>query len=214
MTGDRQADFLVKIVVIGDSGVGKTNLMTRFTKNEFHVDSKSTIGVEFARHLVTLPSKKTVLAQVWDTAGQERFRALGPNFYRGAKGSICVFNITDSNSFKNVSTWLSEFEKHGETNALSLLVGNKSDLQQQRAVSTEEAKRFAEKAGVLYMETSAKDATNVTEAFELVLGKITERMDSSTVIASPDHVISPVLSDSSIVLTPTETPVKKKGCCG
>ncbi|KAL0481499.1 Ras-related protein Rab [Acrasis kona] len=215
MTDDASCDFLVKIVIIGDSGVGKTNLMTRFTKNEFLGDSKSTIGVEFARHLITLPNNKKVLAQIWDTAGQERFRALGPNFYRGAKGSICVYNITNLDSFNNVERWITEFNKHAESNPMSILLGNKCDLEDMRAVTTAQGTSFAEKNNMLFMETSAKQSTNVTSAFESLLIRITDNMCQSPIYDSLPPIEQTVLKSSSSPVNLIDPyPTKKKSCCG
>jgi GTPase SAR1 family protein len=151
--------------------------------------------------------------------GQERFKALGPNFYRGAKGCICVYNITDEDSFKNAATWLSEFNKHADTNATNVLVGNKCDLNHMRAVTIDEGKQFAQKNNLLFMETSAKDGVNVTAAFEQLLEKVTSGMNNSLYSAIPSGTDSPVdtiTTEPSIVLTPqSPAPVQKKGgCCG
>merc|ERR1712196_570141 len=168
-------DYLFKVVLIGDSGVGKSNLLTRFTRNEFNRESKSTIGVEFATQTIQV-EKKMIKAQIWDTAGQERYRAITSAYYRGAVGALLVYDITKRQSFDDVERWLSELRDHAEENIAVLLVGNKSDLKHLRAVSTAEAAEFAEKQGLAAIETSALDATNVDIAFHRILSDIYNAM--------------------------------------
>jgi Ras-related protein Rab-11A len=135
-------DFLFKVVLIGDSGVGKSNLLSRFTRNEFNLDSKSTIGVEFATRSIQVDTK-TIKAQIWDTAGQERYRAITSAYYRGAVGALLVYDISKHQTYDNVTRWLKELRDHADANIVIMLVGNKSDLRHLRAVPTEEAKQFA-----------------------------------------------------------------------
>merc|ERR1712211_36727 len=126
-------DYLFKVVIIGDSGVGKSNLLSRFTRNEFHLDSKSTIGVEFATRSIQHDGK-IIKAQIWDTAGQERYRAITSAYYRGAVGALLVYDISKQATFKNVERWLTELREHADNNIVIMLVGNKSDLKHLRAV--------------------------------------------------------------------------------
>jgi Ras-related protein Rab-11A len=130
------------VVLIGDSGVGKSNLLSRFTRNEFNLDSKSTIGVEFATRSIQVDAK-TIKAQIWDTAGQERYRAITSAYYRGAVGALLVYDISKHQTYDNVTRWLKELRDHADSNIVIMLVGNKSDLRHLRAVPTEEAKLFA-----------------------------------------------------------------------
>lgn len=130
------------VVLIGDSGVGKSNLLSRFTRNEFNLDSKSTIGVEFATRSIQVDSK-TIKAQIWDTAGQERYRAITSAYYRGAVGALLVYDISKHQTYENVTRWLKELRDHADANIVIMLVGNKSDLRHLRAVPTDEAKSFA-----------------------------------------------------------------------
>ena len=130
------------VVLIGDSGVGKSNLLSRFTRNEFNLDSKSTIGVEFATRSIQVDAK-TIKAQIWDTAGQERYRAITSAYYRGAVGALLVYDISKGQTYDNVTRWLKELRDHADANIVIMLVGNKSDLRHLRAVPTEEAKQFA-----------------------------------------------------------------------
>ena len=128
---------VLTVVLIGDSGVGKSNLLSRFTRNEFNLDSKSTIGVEFATRSIQVDSK-TIKAQIWDTAGQERYRAITSAYYRGAVGALLVYDISKHQTYENVTRWLKELRDHADTNIVIMLVGNKSDLRHLRAVPTEE----------------------------------------------------------------------------
>ena len=165
-------DFIFKIVLLGDSGVGKSNLVFRFTKNEFNKDSKSTIGVEFATKTVQIEDDKLVKAQIWDTAGQERYRSIASSYYRGAVGALLVYDVTDRNSFNHVPMWLKEVEENAEKDCLIMLVGNKMDLHEQRTVFVRDGRSFARKNGLAFIETSALDATGVDTAFQRILQEI------------------------------------------
>ena len=135
---DEEYDYLFKVVLIGDSGTGKSNLISRYTRNEFISESKSTIGVEFATKSIRVDSK-VIKAQIWDTAGQERYRAITSAYYRGAVGAILSYDISKRVTFDNVVRWLKELRDHAEPNIVVMLAGNKSDLQYIRVVSVEEA---------------------------------------------------------------------------
>ncbi|KAB5585306.1 ras-related protein rab-11B-like protein [Coniochaeta sp. 2T2.1] len=143
------------MVLIGDSGVGKSNLLSRFTRNEFNLDSKSTIGVEFATRSIQVDSK-TIKAQIWDTAGQERYRAITSAYYRGAVGALLVYDISKHQTYENVTRWLKELRDHADANIVIMLVGNKSDLRHLRAVPTEEAKAFASMSPVTIFPLSRR----------------------------------------------------------
>ncbi|KAJ0734388.1 putative small GTP-binding protein [Helianthus annuus] len=168
---DDEYDYLFKVVLIGDSGVGKSNLLSRFTRNEFSLESKSTIGVEFATRTLQVEGK-TVKAQIWDTAGQERYRAITSAYYRGALGALLVYDVTKPTTFDNVSRWLKELRDHADSNIVIMLIGNKTDLRHLRAVATEDAQTFAGKEGLSFIETSALEAVNVEKAFQMILGEI------------------------------------------
>ncbi|KAJ3286575.1 Ras- protein Rab-11B [Borealophlyctis nickersoniae] len=171
MSKDDEYDYLFKVVLIGDSGVGKSNLLGRFTRNEFNLESKSTIGVEFATRSIQVDGK-TIKAQIWDTAGQERYRAITSAYYRGAMGALLVYDIAKHSTYENVNRWLKELRDHADANIVIMLVGNKSDLRHLRAVPTEEAKQFAAENGLSFIETSALDSTNVEMAFQKILTEI------------------------------------------
>ncbi|KAK3703761.1 hypothetical protein QZH41_008440 [Actinostola sp. cb2023] len=164
-------DYLYKIVLIGDSGVGKSSLLSRFTRNEFDLESKSTIGVEFATRSIQVDGK-VIKAQVWDTAGQERYRAITSAYYRGAVGAVLVYDLTKQKTFQDVERWLMEVREHADPSIVIMLVGNKCDLRHLRAILTEDAKKFAEEKDLSFIEASALDATNVEEAFQQTISQV------------------------------------------
>lgn len=164
-------DYVFKVVVIGDSAVGKSQLLSRFTKNEFCIDSKSTIGVEFQTRTVTIKNK-VIKAQIWDTAGQERYRAVTSAYYRGALGAMLVYDITKRPSFDHVARWVEELRAHADNSIVITLIGNKADLVDLRAVPTEDAVEFAENQGLFFSETSALSGDNVDSAFFRLLEEI------------------------------------------
>ncbi|EEQ99859.1 Rab11, putative [Perkinsus marinus ATCC 50983] len=170
-TAEEDYDYLFKVVLIGDSGVGKSNILSRFTRGEFNLESRSTIGVEFATKSVRIGSK-VVKAQIWDTAGQERYRAITSAYYRGAVGALLVYDISKRSSFENAARWLKELREHADSDIVVMLVGNKCDLSHLRAVEEDEAKKFCTDNDLLFIETSALEATNVEEAFQEILEDI------------------------------------------
>jgi len=172
---DVQEDYILKVVVIGESGVGKTNLIGRYTKNVFVNDTKSTIGFEIRNKVINTPDGDVIKVQFWDTAGQERFRALTRGYYRGADGAVIVFSLTDHNSFEKIDSWIEELESRAEKDIFIMLLGNKSDLVNERTVGEQEVLDYATKRGLLYMETSALSNTNVSEAFEKAVLEIYNR---------------------------------------
>ncbi|KAA8516205.1 hypothetical protein F0562_019384 [Nyssa sinensis] len=164
-------DYVFKVVVIGDSAVGKTQILSRFTKNEFCFDSKSTIGVEFQTRTLTIKSK-VIKAQIWDTAGQERYRAVTSAYYRGALGAMLVYDITKRQSFDHVARWVEELRAHADNSIVIMLIGNKADLVELRAVPTEDAVEFAEDQSLFFFEASALSGDNVESAFFKLLEEI------------------------------------------
>lgn len=164
-------DYLFKLLLIGDSGVGKSCLLLRFADHTYTESYISTIGVDFKIRTIELDGK-TIKLQIWDTAGQERFRTITSSYYRGAHGIIVVYDVTDAESFNNVKQWLNEIERYACENVNKLLVGNKCDLKQKKTVDTETAKDFADKLEIPFLETSAKNATNVEKAFMTMASEI------------------------------------------
>jgi len=162
-----KAEYIFKIVIVGDTGVGKSNLMSRFTKDEFSKELKATIGVEFSTRQIE-HDNKIIEAQVWDTAGQERYKAITTAYYRGAIGALLVYDITNRSSFQNCERWLRELRAHTDPSMVAMLVGNKCDMRHRQQVDVEDAKDFAEDNNLAFIETSALDSTNVDLAFETI----------------------------------------------
>lgn len=189
MGSDEAYNFVFKVVLIGESGVGKSNLLSRFTKNEFNHDSRTTIGVEFSTRTVQL-SGFTIKAQIWDTAGLERYRAITSAYYRGAVGALLVYDITKHLTYESVERWLKELYDHADPHIVVMLVGNKTDLESERSVPNEEAKDYAEKHGLLFLETSALESTNVDAAFNNVLAEIHRKVSSKEVVRGSISAVS------------------------
>lgn len=209
---DDDYDYLFKVVLIGDSGVGKSNLLSRFTRNEFSLESKSTIGVEFATRSISVDGK-TIKAQIWDTAGQERYRAITSAYYRGAVGALLVYDITRHVTFENVERWLKELKDHTDSNIVVMLVGNKSDLRHLRAVSEDDSQSFAEREGLYFMETSALESTNVENAFKQILTQIYRVVSKKALDIGEDPATVPSQGQTINVGSNDATATKKIGCC-
>ncbi|EOA28458.1 hypothetical protein CARUB_v10024667mg [Capsella rubella] len=210
---DDDYDYLFKVVLTGDSGVGKSNLLSRFTKNDFSHDSRSTIGVEFATRSIQVDDK-IVKAQIWDTAGQERYRAITSAYYRGAVGALLVYDVTRHVTFENVERWLKELRDHTDANTVIMLVGNKADLCHLRAISTDEVKDFAERENTFFMETSALEAINVENAFTEVLTQIYRVVSKKALDAGDDPTTAlPKGQMINVGSRDDVSAVKKPGCC-
>jgi len=198
-------DYLFKLLLIGDSGVGKSCLLLRFADNTYTDSYISTIGVDFKIRTLEIDGKNVKL-QIWDTAGQERFRTITSSYYRGAHGIIVVYDVTDKVSFNNVKQWLGEIDRYACQAVNKLLVGNKSDLKDKKVVEFQEAKDFADSIGIPFLETSAKSATNVEEAFIQMTKQIKERVSRTP---------EPSKSGGGLPLSNTANVkgAKKKACC-
>ncbi|KAI9845273.1 MAG: GTP-binding protein of the rab [Thelocarpon superellum] len=177
-------DYLFKLLLIGDSGVGKSCLLLRFADDTYTESYISTIGVDFKIRTIELDGK-TVKLQIWDTAGQERFRTITSSYYRGAHGICVVYDVTDMDSFNNVKQWLQEIDRYATEGVNKLLVGNKSDMSDKKVVEYTVAKEFADSLGIPFLETSAKNASNVEQAFLTMARQIKERMGTTTVNNKP-----------------------------
>ncbi|MCQ2815743.1 MAG: Rab family GTPase [archaeon] len=164
MSSDDMYDYLFRFIVIGDAAVGKSCLLLQYTDNTFRNLHTCTIGVEFGAKMIEVKGKK-VKVQIWDTAGQEQFQAITRSYYKGAVGALVVYDITRKDSFEHISNWLREIKQHGSQDVVILLIGNKCDLEDKRAVTYEEGQKLADDNGLIFLETSAKDNTNVSEAF-------------------------------------------------
>ena len=171
-------DYLFKILLIGDSGVGKSCLLLRFMDETYTDSYISTIGVDFRIRSIEVDGKHIKL-QIWDTAGQERFRTITSSYYRGANGIIVVYDITDKESFENIKQWLQEIERYASDSVIALLIGNKSDLKENRQVSRHTAQEFSQYNNMDFLETSAKENKNVGNFFVRIAQKILEKQDAN-----------------------------------
>lgn len=195
-------DYLFKLLLIGDSGVGKSCLLLRFADQTYTPNYISTIGVDFKIRTIDLDGK-TIKLQIWDTAGQERFRTITSSYYRGAHGIIVVFDVSDIDSFNNVKQWLNEIERYACEGVNKLLVGNKCDLPNKQ-VNTDTAREYAEQCAMPFLETSAKTGAQVEAAFMRMAGQIKERVASQPAMAKNEQKQAFDLSGSS---------VPNGGCC-
>ncbi|KAL1536205.1 Ras-related protein RABA5d [Salvia divinorum] len=212
---DEGEEYLFKIVIIGDSAVGKSNLLSRYARNEFNMHSKATIGVEFQTQTLEIDGKE-VKAQIWDTAGQERFRAVTSAYYRGSFGALVVYDITRRSTFDSISRWLDELKTHSDTAVAKILVGNKLDLDNIRDVSVEEGKSLAESEGLFFMETSALDSTNVKKAFDLVIREIYNNVSRKVLHSDSYKAELSANNRVSLVRDSSDEPKPKGGsytCC-
>ncbi|KAA8496791.1 Ras-related protein ORAB-1 [Porphyridium purpureum] len=195
-------DYLFKLLVIGDSGVGKSNLLLRFADNTYTESHISTIGVDFKIRTIDLDDK-TIKLQIWDTAGQERFRTIAAAYYRGAHGIVITYDITDRKSFENVKSWMDEIGKYGSERVNKLLVGNKCDLVNKRAVETEEGQELADALGMKFLETSAKTAENVQLAFTTMTREIMSSIQSAPIQGK----------QGTVNVSGSDAEVSGGGCC-
>lgn len=214
MSEEEQYDTIFKIVMVGDSGVGKTNLISRYLKNEFNTSSKATVGIEFGNKKLQIDNKN-IKTQIWDTAGQERFRSITSAYYRGAHGAIIVYDITNTESFNDVERWLHDLRNNGDEKICIMLIGNKLDLKDKRTVTEEQGKNKAKDAGLLFIETSAQSSENVNNAFEEIIKKIYDINKSN--IGDDDEFIEDstpnINAKAGIDLREKKEPIKKKKCC-
>lgn len=172
-------DSIMKILLIGDSGVGKSCLLVRFVDDKFNPSFITTIGIDFKIKTIDSNGKKIKL-QLWDTAGQERFRTITTAYYRGAMGIILVYDVTDESTFDHIKTWYKTVNEHANGEAQLLLVGNKSDMET-RVVTYEQGEALANELGIPFVESSAKDDKNVNEIFFTLTKLIQEKLDASNV---------------------------------
>jgi Ras-related protein Rab-11A len=210
---DEEYDMIFKIVIIGDSSVGKSNIMSRYLKNEFSLDSKATVGVEFGAKKLEL-EEYSIKAQIWDTAGQERYKSIANVYYKGAKGAFVVYDITRMESFVNVDKWINELQNNGGRDILIILIGNKCDLEQNRQVPKElgvekamNLGKFFINKGCAFFETSALSAVNIDKAFDHISKEIFKQMKNQ--IDKDDDNFPVTLGQGALV----KEEKKKNECC-
>ena len=199
------SEFLFKILLLGDSGVGKSSIILRYIENNFSQNLMNSIGVDFKLKNIEVKGKKVKL-QVWDTAGQERFRTITTSYYKGAQAIIVVFDITDRDSFEHVKNWMADVDKFAKDGVLRILSGNKCDLEHQRKVSKDEGKELASKYGINYIETSAKETTNIDELFVSTTETFINRQASGSNKTK-------TVEKQGIDLNKEEVQEKKRSCC-
>ena len=171
MAEEENYEMMFKVVLVGDSFVGKTNIMSKYIKNEFHEDSKATVGVEFGSKQFTVEGH-SIKAQIWDTAGQERYKAITSAYYKGAKGAFIVYDITRKQSFESVDKWVNDVSAVADKKITIILIGNKSDLEDQRQVTKEQGEEKANKLELAFLETSAFSGENLDKAFDMMINEV------------------------------------------
>lgn len=194
-------DYLIKILMVGDSGTGKSNILIRYTEDKFFPSFIATIGIDFKLKYVHSNNKKIKL-QIWDTAGQERFRTITTAYYRGAMGIMLVYDVTDINSYNNVKYWINNIKKHCSENVSLIIVGNKIDIENSRVVTFEQGEMLANICpikGTKFFETSAKNNINITESFQYLVDSVVNNIQTNE-----ETFDNPVIIKSS---------KKKKSCC-
>jgi len=164
--------YQFKLVLLGESAVGKSSLVLRFVKNQFDDYRESTIGAAFLTQTISLNESTTIKFEIWDTAGQERYKSLAPMYYRNANCAVVVYDITQPSSLDKAKAWVKELQRQAPEAIIIALAGNKSDLSAQRAIETSEAEVYAKEAGLLFFETSAKSGENVKELFSAIAKKL------------------------------------------
>ena len=182
---ENKKEFLYKILLLGDSSVGKTCFLMRYTDNTFQEIHMSTIGLDYKLKNVQLDDSRMVKIQIWDTAGQDRFRSITKNYYKGANGIILIYDITNRKTFENVSNWISQIKEEVSEKVTIILVGNKIDDEEHRAVQTEEGKNLAKELGLMFFECSAKSGENIDSTFNELVKKTVENY---TKVNKGDHL--------------------------
>ena len=212
MTEDSESyEQLYKIIIIGDSGVGKSNILGRYLNNEFKQETKSTVGVEFGSKKLKV-SGINVKLQIWDTAGQERYRAITSAYYKGSKGCFIVYDITSTQSFDDVEKWYEEIIKITEKGISLILVGNKSDLESERKVTVEMGQNKAKNLNCPFFETSALNNTHIDTVFQTISEDMCNKSKNEKSLDDDDDDYDIVPKEEKIVTINTEKP-KEKSCC-
>ena len=209
MADDENYEMMFKVVLVGDSFVGKTNIMSKYIKNEFHEDSKATVGVEFGSKQFTVEGH-SIKAQIWDTAGQERYKAITSAYYKGAKGAFIVYDITRKQSFESVDKWVNDVSAVADKKITIILIGNKSDLEDQRQVTKEQGEEKANKLELAFLETSAFSGENLDKAFDLMINEVYKKCHEELLAEGDIDIIE---GGKDINLENKKDNNEKKKCC-
>ena len=204
---DNNYELLYKVIIIGDTCVGKSNILSRYLKDEFREDSKSTVGVELGTKFVKIKGTGAKL-QIWDTAGQERYRSITSSYYKGSHGCFIVYDITSETSFENVDKWFEQAQKEASKDVSIILVGNKCDLENERKVSKEKGEEKAKNFNCPFFETSALSKIKIDDIFTEMVNNIFEKTGKN----EDDDDIEIINENDKGVNLNAEEP-KKKGCC-
>ena len=204
--GNEDYEFIFKVLLLGNSNVGKSSLFLRFVDDIWNDTFVPTIGVDFKIKTFDIDEKK-IKMQIWDTAGQERFKNIIASYYRGAHGILLIYDVTDKDSFKNLSNWLIEIEKNASKNVLKILIGNKTDLDDKRVITYNQGKEFADTYGQKFIETSAKKNLNVNEAFETLGRELMQASDEKKIVKQKQN------KKISVAKVQDLSVEKKGGCC-
>ena len=205
---DEEYEIMVKVIIIGDSSVGKTNIMNKYLKNEFLEDSKATVGVEFGSKLFKIEGHN-IKAQIWDTAGEEKYKAITGAYYKGSKGAFVVYDITRKESFDSVDRWINDLKSTGDSKMTIILIGNKCDLEDKREVPKEKGEEKARSFGCAFLETSALSGDNIEKGFEMMISEIFKKFGNEAI---DEEELVTVERDEELKLDKKEDQ-KKKGCC-
>jgi Ras-related protein Rab-1A len=201
-------DYIYKILLLGDSAVGKTCFLLRYSDDTFTDNHISTIGLDYRFKIITLENEKIVKLQIWDTAGQDRFRAITKNYYKGAHGIILMYDITNVGTFNNIKNWVMQIKENTNEKVKIVLVGNKVDEEEQRKVSTQQGELLAKDYNLQFFETSAKNNIRVEEVFGYVTREIYNVNNKSS------ENLERRKSKANIALNDSGKPSKKKmECC-
>ena len=207
MSDAEEYEMMIKVILIGDSGVGKTNIMSKYLKNQFMENSKATVGVEFGSKLFNHQGHK-IKAQIWDTAGQEKYKAITGAYYKGSKGAFIVYDITRKDTFASIERWVNDLKATSDPKLTIILIGNKNDLDDKREVSKDQGEEKAKSFGCAFLETSAFSGDNLDKAFELMVKEIYEKFSNS----SSEEEFEAVKKGEDLKVEKA-TDKKKKACC-
>ena len=208
--GDENYDLLYKIIIIGDTCVGKSNILSRYLRDEFKEDSKSTVGVELGSKFLKVKGVGAKL-QIWDTAGQERYKSITSAYYKGSHGCFIVYDITSETTFENVDKWFEQAQKEASKNVSVILVGNKCDLENERKVPKEKGEEKAKNMNCPFFETSALSKINIDDIFNELVNNIFERTGGPK--NDEDDDIEIIKENEKAVSLDAQEPSKKQGCC-